>query len=136
MYSAFTYNAFFIIVSAEVNSCKTKPVSLSLIHHYSDTFFFSKGRNIASIPDLFDKEYLEYHDLLEACLNVNIQIPAEERKHIQEDTRNQSQGSSFYRHRDCKVGASISKGASHTNPAQPSLITTLLPGHFQVEQCS
>ena len=123
MYSAFTYNAFF------------KIVSLSLIHPYSDTFF-SKSRNIASIPDLFDKEYLEYHDLLEACLNVNIQITAEEKKHIQEDTRNQSQGSSLYRHRACKVGASISKGTSHTNPAQPSLIITLLPGQFQVEQCS
>ena len=61
-------------------------MSLSLIYPYSDTFV-SKSRNIASIPDLFEKEYLEYHDLLEACSNVNIQITAEERKHIQEDTR-------------------------------------------------
>ena len=76
----------FLIVSAELNSRKTKPVSVSLIHPYSDTFV-SKSRSIASIPDLFDKEYLEYHDLLEACSNVNIQITAEERKHIQEDNR-------------------------------------------------
>ena len=33
-------------------------------------------------PDLFDKKYLdlEYHDLLDACSNVNIEITAEERK--------------------------------------------------------
>ena len=112
----------------ELNSCKTKPVSLSLNQPFSETFV-SKSRNIPTIPDLFDKKYLEleYHDLLEVCSNVNIQIPAEERKLIEEDTRNQSQGSSFYRHRAGRVGASISKAASHTNPAQPSqsLIKTI-----------
>ena len=92
-----------------------------MIHPFSETFV-SKSRNIPTIPDLFDKKYLdlEYHNLLEACSNVNVQIMAEERKLIEEDTRNQSQGSSFYRHRAGRVGASISKAASHTNPAQPS----------------
>ena len=77
--------------------------------------------------DLFDKKYLEYHDLLEACSNVNIQITAAERKIIEEDTQNQSQGSIFYHHRAGWVGESISKAASHTNPAQPSqsLIKTI-----------
>ena len=71
----------------ELNSCKTEPVSLSLIHPFSETFV-SKGRNIPTNSDLFDKKYLdlEYHDLLEACLNVNIQITAEERKLEREDT--------------------------------------------------
>lgn len=57
----------------ELNSCKAKPVSLSLIHPFSETFVL-KSRNIPTIPDLFDKKYLdlEYHDLLEACSNVNI----------------------------------------------------------------
>ena len=98
---------------AELNSCKTKPVTLSLIHPFSDSFV-SKSRNIPTIPDLFDKKYLdfEYHDLLEACSNVNIQITAEEMKLIEEDTRSQSQGSSFYRHRAGRIGASISKAAS------------------------
>ena len=115
-------------VFAELNSCKTKPVTLSLIHPFSDSFV-SKSRNIPTIPDLFDKKYLdfEYHDLLEACSNVNIQITAEEMKLIEEDTRSQSQGSSFYRHRAGRIGASISKAASHTTPAQPSqsLIKTI-----------
>jgi len=102
----------------ELNSFKTKPVSLSLIYPFSETFV-SKSRNIPNISYLFDIKYLdlEYHDLLEACSNVSIQITAAERKIIEEDTQNQSQGSSFYCDR---VGASISKAASHINPAQPS----------------
>lgn len=113
---------------SELNSCKTKPVSLSWIHPFSETFV-SRIRNIPTISDLFDKKYLdvEYHDLLEACSNINIQITVEERKLIEEGTRNQSQGSSFYHFRAGRVGASISKAASHTNPAQPSqsLIKTI-----------
>ena len=110
----------------ELNSCKTKPVSLSLIHPFSETFV-SKSRNIPTISNLFDKKYLDLEYLLEACAKVNIHITAEERKLIEDDTRNQSQGSSFYRHRAGRVGASISKAASHTNPAQPSqsLIKTI-----------
>ena len=70
-----------------MNSCKTKPVSLSLIHPFSETFV-SKSRNIPTVSDLFHKKFLdlEYHDLLEACSNVNIQITVEERKLIEEDT--------------------------------------------------
>ena len=70
----------------ELNSCKTKPVSLSLIHPFSETFV-SKSRNIPTISDLFDMKYLdlEYHDLLNECSNVNIQITAAERKMIEED---------------------------------------------------
>ena len=54
----------------ELNSCKTKPVTLSLIHPFSESFV-SRSRNIPTIRDLFDKKYLdlEYHDLLEACSN-------------------------------------------------------------------
>ena len=65
----------------QLNSCKTKPVSLSLIHLFSETFVL-KRRNIPTITDLFDKKYLdlEYHDLLEAWSNVNIQITAEQLK--------------------------------------------------------
>ena len=112
----------------ELHSCKTKPVSLSLIHPFSETFVL-KSRNIPTIPNLFDKKYLdlEYHNLLEACSNVSIQITAEERKLIEEDTRSQSQGSSFYRQRAGRVGVSTSEAASNTNSAQPSqsLIKTI-----------
>ena len=120
---------------AELNSCKTKAVALSLIHPFFDSFV-SKSRDISTISDLFDKKYLdlEYHDLLKACSNINIQITDEEIKIIEEDTRDQSQGSSFYRHRAGRIGASISKAASHTNPAQPSqslFKTTCYPNIFK-----
>ena len=113
---------------SELNLCKKKSVALSLIYPFSDCFI-TKSRHIQTIPDLFDKKYLnmEYHNLLEACSNVNIEITEDEIKCVEEDTRTQSQGSSFYRHRAGRIGASISKAASHTNPAQPSqsLIKTI-----------
>ena len=48
-------------------------------------------------------------------------------KMIEKDTRKQSKGASFYHHRVGRIGASISKLACHTNPAQPSqsLIKTI-----------
>ena len=50
---------------AELNSCKTEAAALCLIHPFSDAFV-SKGRNVPTISDLFDKKYVdfEYHDLL------------------------------------------------------------------------
>lgn len=103
----------------ELNSCKTKPVSLSWIHPFSETFV-SRRRNMPTISDLFDKKCLdvEYHDLLEACSNINIQITVEERKLIEEGTRNQSQGSSFYHFRAGRVGHQLVK--QHLIPIQHS----------------
>jgi len=70
----------------ELNSSKTKPVSLSLTHPFSETFV-SKSRNVPTIPNLFDKfSEFECHNLLEGCSNVTIQITAEERKLVEEDT--------------------------------------------------
>ena len=75
---------------------------MSLTHPFSGTFV----SDIPTISDLFDEKYwdLEYHDLLEACSNVNIQITTEERKLLEENIRIQSQGSSFYRNRTDRVG--------------------------------
>ena len=102
---------------------RKKTVAVSLIHPFSDSFV-TKSRDIPTFPDLFDKTYLdmEYHKLLEVCCKVNINITDDEVNCIEEDTRSQSQGSSFYRHRAGRIGASISKAASHTNQAQPSPI--------------
>ncbi|CAH3121722.1 unnamed protein product, partial [Porites lobata] len=109
-------------------SGKTKAAALSLIHPFSDAFV-SKRRNVPTIADLFDKKYLDfgYHDLLKACEKISPKITDEEVRLIEEDTRSQSKGSSFYRHRAGRIGASISKAACHTNPAQPSqsLIKTI-----------
>ena len=106
---------------AELNSCKTVAAGLCLIHPFSDAFV-SKGRNVPTISDLFDKKYLdfEYHDLLKACENFSPKRANEEVWRIEEDTRSQSKGFSLYHQRAGGTGASISKSTCYTNPAQPS----------------
>ena len=39
---------------------------------------------------------------------------------MKKDTRSQSQGANFFKHRAGRIGASYSKQALHTNPALPS----------------
>ncbi|PFX22394.1 hypothetical protein AWC38_SpisGene13073 [Stylophora pistillata] len=113
---------------AEVNSCKTNAAALSLIYPFSGAFV-SKSRNVPTISDLFDKKYLdfEYHDLLKACEKTSPKITDEELRLTEEDTRSQSKGSSLYCHRAGRIGASNTKAACHTNPAQSSqsLIKTI-----------
>lgn len=44
----------------ELSSCKTKPVTLTLIHPFSESFVSrSRKSNIPTIPDLFDKKNLD-----------------------------------------------------------------------------
>ena len=71
---------------SKLNLCKKKSVALSLIYPFSDCFI-TKSRHIQTIPDLFDKKYLnmEYHNLLEACSNVNIEITEDEIKCVEKD---------------------------------------------------
>ena len=110
-------NEFF----AGLDLCKNKPVVLSIIYPYSQSFV-PKSSHIRPITDLFDKAYLdmEYHELLEACSNIKLELSKEDLKLIEEDTRSQAAGSQFFHHRAGRIGASVSKQASHTDPAQPS----------------
>ena len=50
----------------------------------------------------------------------SINISETDIKLIEKDTQKQSKGACFYHHRAGRIGASISKLACHTNPAQPS----------------
>ena len=106
---------------ARLSLCKNKPVVLSIIHPYSK-MFVPRSSNIQVIPDLFDKKYLdmEYHELLKACSEIKLEISKEDLQIIEEETRNQASGSQFFRYRAGRIGASVSKQACHTNPAQPS----------------
>ena len=63
---------------------------------------------------------MEYHELLKACSNIKLQLSKEDVKLIEEDIRNQAAGSQFFHHRAGRIGAPVSKQASHTDPAQPS----------------
>lgn len=104
-----------------LSNCKVKPVALSLVQPYAKEFV-AKSRDIPTISDLFSESYLEfeYHDLLKVCSSVEISITDEDVQKIEEDTRDQSKGNSFFQHRAGRIGASASKAACHTNPAQPS----------------
>ncbi len=104
-----------------LNNCKVKPVALSLVQPYAEEFV-AKSRDIPTISDLFSESCLEleYHDLLKVCSSVEISITEQDVQKIEEDTRDQSKGNSFFQHRAGKIGASASKAACHTNPAQPS----------------
>ena len=112
-----------------LNYCKIKPVALSLVNPYAEDFIL-RSRDILTVSDVFDKKYLtfEYHELLKACTDIS----ERDIKLIEKDTRKQSKGASFYHHRAGRIGASISKLASHTNPAQPSqsLIKTIFTPTF------
>ena len=106
---------------AELNKCKFKPIALSLVPPFAESFVL-KSREIPTVQDLSDPEYqhLEYPELLLVCLEKEIVLSEEQRLQIEEDTRSQSQGANFYKHRAGRIGASQSKLASHTNPALPS----------------
>ena len=104
-----------------LNNCNIKPVALSLREPYSEQFV-SQSRTIPTIPDLFNPENLQlaYHDLLKKCLEVTIQLSADEMAQIEKDTRTQAKGAGFFRHRAGRIGASVSGAVSRTNPVQPS----------------
>ena len=106
---------------AELNNCKFKPIALSLVTPFADSFVL-KSREIPTVQDLSDPKYqdLEYLELLQVCFEKEIELSEEQRLQIEEDTRSQSQGANFFKHRAGRIGASQSKQASHTNPALPS----------------
>lgn len=81
----------------KLNSCKTNPVVLSLVHPFSETYI-SKSRDIPTVTDLFDKKFLniDYHKLLNACSEIELKLSKEQIKVIEIDTRAQSQDSSFF----------------------------------------
>ena len=83
----------------KLNACKSKPVALSLIYPYSESFV-TKRRTIQTVPNLYNDKYLnmQYNELLEACTKVNIEITPEQAKIIEEDTRKQSTSNAFFLH--------------------------------------
>ena len=77
----------------ELNNCKFKPIALSLVPPFAESFVL-KSPEISTIQDLSDPKYqdLEYPELLQVCLEKEIELSEEQRLQIEEDTRSQSQG--------------------------------------------
>lgn len=72
---------------AELNQCSIKPVALSLIKSYAETFVV-KSRTIPTITDLFYKRYLDYSypDLLHACSEGRVQLSEGNIEQVERDT--------------------------------------------------
>ena len=112
----------------QLSESKEKPAILSLIKKHS-ALFIPPSAKVKKITDLFCKDLLDcsYLDLLTICENTNINITEDEIILVENDTRCQAKGSSFYLHRAGRIGASLCCAASQTNPSQPapSLIKTI-----------
>ena len=103
---------------------------------YADQFI-AKSRTIPVVSDLFETENLDldYHELLQKCAEVNLDISRESIELIEKDTRAQARGSGFFRHRAGRIGASVSGAAFHSNLSQPpqALIKSICyPNVFKV----
>lgn len=106
---------------ASLSECQIKPMCLSLIYPFCDSFI-SSTRNIKSVTDLFENKYLQlsYTDLLKECYRVEVRLSDDEIKAIERETIAQAKGSAFFRHRAGRIGASKCRAASHTDLSQPS----------------
>ena len=104
-----------------VNECKSKPVCLSLADPYYKSFT-STTRNIKTVPELFQKSFMDisYPELLKKCNEVEIKLTENEIFPIERDTFDQAAGKSFFRHHAGRIGASRCHAVCHTDPAKPS----------------
>ena len=94
-----------------------KPVALSLVEPFSH-LVTPKSRLIPTMHDLFNTEYVifEYQQVIKRCSEIDMSISDNDVDIIEKDTRSQSIGNAFFRLRAGRIGASVSKQASHTNP--------------------
>ena len=117
----------------KLSNLSANSVILSLFKPYSESFV-SKSQNVLTIPDLYNPSYLDltYPELLKQCLELNYHLEDSELDAIEVDTRKQSKGNLFYRHRAGRIGASVSWSVAHSNPMQPSqsLIKSLCYPHL------
>ena len=106
---------------AELSKCHIKPIALSLIPDYADSFVL-KSRTIPTIFDNFNRKHLDlsYPELVKVCQEVKIELTREQMAQVEGDTISQAKGNGFFKHRAGRIGASQSKATSHSNPALPS----------------
>lgn len=111
-----------------LSECKSKPVCLSLVDTYYESFL-SSTRNIKTMPDLFEKSWMDlsYPELLQECNKVDVKLTKEEINVVERDTVEQATGKAFFRHCAGRIGASKCNAVCHSDPSQPSqsLIKTI-----------
>ena len=105
----------------QLDKCKVKPVCLSLVHPYAHQFVL-ESRCIPTVPDLYSSDNMElsYPELLRKCEEVDLNITPKQMEVIEKETREQSKGKSFFKHRAGRIGASVSGAVACSNSSQPS----------------
>ena len=105
----------------ELDKCKVKPVCLSLVYPNANQFVL-ENRCIPTIPYLYSSDNMElsYPELLRKFEEVDLNVTPKQIKVIEKETREQSKGKSFVKHRACCIGASVSGAVAHSNSSQPS----------------
>ena len=85
---------------AKLNDCKIKAVALSLVDPFADQFI-DQSRSVPVVSELFhtDNLSLSYSELLAKCIQVQLNISAEQIKLVEETTRAHSKGTGFFKHR-------------------------------------
>jgi len=88
----------------KLNNCKIKPVTLSLTDKYADQFI-AKSRTVPVVSDLFETVNLDldYHELLQKCADVKLDISRENIELVEKNTRTQAKSSGFFRHRAGRI---------------------------------
>ena len=105
-----------------LSMCNTKPAVLSLIPEYSDNYVVMSTSRSLPLTALLKPEYLalDYHDLLNVCEGVTVDITNETAQVIEQETRLQSKSKLWYKYRAGRVTASRMKAVCHTNLSNPS----------------
>ena len=110
----------------QLDKCKVKPVCLSLVHPYAHQFVLESryyytigaiGSIGTTIPDLYSSDSME---LLRKFDEVDLNITPKQMEVIENETREQSKGKSFFKHRAGRIGATVSGAVARSNSSQPS----------------
>ena len=113
---------------AQLNNCKIKAVAFHLVNIFADQFI-DQSCSVPVVSELFHTHNLNlgFSELLVKCIQVQLNILAEQIKLVEETSRAKSKGSGFFKHRAGRIGASISGDVFHTHLSLPSqsLIKTI-----------
>ncbi|PFX12256.1 hypothetical protein AWC38_SpisGene23817 [Stylophora pistillata] len=76
------------VLFSELSECKIKPVVLSLVQPYTESYVKS-SRHITTVTDLFDKKYLElsYPELLKVCMSIKLDNTKENIDQVERETQ-------------------------------------------------
>jgi len=102
----------------------TKPAVLSLIPPYCDEYApKSLNENFPKqLQSLYDPMYanFEYHQLLDTCESILLNVTEEMARSVEEATKLQSKSNLWFKYRAGRVTASRMKAICHTSAASPS----------------